>query len=366
MADVLAKAVRDRRRPLRDDCSGRLRRRRCCGSRAERTQRIVGDARRRARTHNGGRKFVETGLFDALAASCPLRGRARRGRATGSATTPPCARRSSACGRCSPRPSSCTTCSGRSRCCGWPPAPASTDAEIEALHRPRATSLADVAFTNDDVPLLDEARALLGARSRAGATVVQRQRRDGDGDDEVRTYGHIIVDEAQDLSPMQLRMLGRRSLNGSMTIVGDIAQATGAWAHGRLGRDPRAPAHRAPGPAPGRAHHRLPHPGAQHGAGRQGARRGRPRPAAAPVGPRATATRPASCGPRRPPSSPAPRPTATVAERDAVGTGNIAVICPASLVEPLAAALERRRPRVRHRPPLRPRPAGHASCPSAW
>ena len=30
---------------------------------------------------------------------------------------------------------------------------------------------------------------------------------------------------------MDLRMLGRRSLNGSMTVVGDIAQATGAWAH---------------------------------------------------------------------------------------------------------------------------------------
>ena len=30
---------------------------------------------------------------------------------------------------------------------------------------------------------------------------------------------------------MDLRMLSRRSLNGSMTVVGDIAQATGAWAH---------------------------------------------------------------------------------------------------------------------------------------
>jgi DNA helicase IV len=40
-----------------------------------------------------------------------------------------------------------------------------------------------------------------------------------------------VVDEAQDLSPMQLRMLERRSLNGSMTVVGDIAQATGVWAH---------------------------------------------------------------------------------------------------------------------------------------
>ncbi len=40
-----------------------------------------------------------------------------------------------------------------------------------------------------------------------------------------------MVDEAQDLSPMQLRMLTRRSLTGSMTIVGDIAQSTGAWPH---------------------------------------------------------------------------------------------------------------------------------------
>ncbi len=30
---------------------------------------------------------------------------------------------------------------------------------------------------------------------------------------------------------MELRMIGRRSLNGSMTVVGDIAQATGAWAN---------------------------------------------------------------------------------------------------------------------------------------
>lgn len=47
----------------------------------------------------------------------------------------------------------------------------------------------------------------------------------------MRTYGHIIVDEVQDLTPMQLQMLSRRSLNGSMTVVGDIAQATGAWSH---------------------------------------------------------------------------------------------------------------------------------------
>ncbi len=48
--------------------------------------------------------------------------------------------------------------------------------------------------------------------------------------DEERAYGHIVVDEVQDLSPMQLRMLARRSISGSMTLVGDIAQATGPWA----------------------------------------------------------------------------------------------------------------------------------------
>ena len=49
-------------------------------------------------------------------------------------------------------------------------------------------------------------------------------------EDEIRTYGHIVIDEVQDLSPMQLRMASRRSLNGSMTVVGDIAQATGTHA----------------------------------------------------------------------------------------------------------------------------------------
>ena len=67
--------------------------------------------------------------------------------------------------------------------------------------------------------LLDEARALLGP-----------PRRRPDADDEPRAYGHIVVDEAQDLSPMQLRMLARRSLSGSMTVVGDIAQGTSGWA----------------------------------------------------------------------------------------------------------------------------------------
>jgi DNA helicase IV len=89
--------------------------------------------------------------------------------------------------------------------------------ERDALVRPRAQSLDAVAWTAADLPLLDEARALLGPR-RAKQ------------EDEVRGYGHIVVDEAQDVSPMGLRMLGRRSISGSMTLVGDIGQATSAAA----------------------------------------------------------------------------------------------------------------------------------------
>jgi DNA helicase IV len=105
-----------------------------------------------------------------------------------------------------------------------------TDDEWRSLHRPRSDDVTTIVWTDDDAPLLDEARALLGARSKPKRT----RHADGEtppSDDEVRTYGHIVVDEAQDLSPMQLQMLTRRSLNGSMTIVGDIAQATGQWAH---------------------------------------------------------------------------------------------------------------------------------------
>jgi DNA helicase IV len=87
--------------------------------------------------------------------------------------------------------------------------------EVDALHRRRSTSFDDIAWTSADLPLLDEARVLLGPRRR------------GSTEHEARTYGHIVVDEAQDLSPMQLRVLARRSLSGSMTVVGDLAQATG-------------------------------------------------------------------------------------------------------------------------------------------
>jgi len=85
------------------------------------------------------------------------------------------------------------------------------------LARTRSASFDDVAWTQADAALVDEARHLLGPRA-------------GGADEAVRKYGHIVVDEVQDLSPMQLRMLTRRSLAGSMTVVGDIAQATAPWA----------------------------------------------------------------------------------------------------------------------------------------
>ncbi|MEV4895120.1 ATP-binding domain-containing protein [Nonomuraea sp. NPDC055795] len=43
-------------------------------------------------------------------------------------------------------------------------------------------------------------------------------------------FGHVIVDEAQDLSPMQCRAIARRSEHGSLTVLGDLAQATTPWA----------------------------------------------------------------------------------------------------------------------------------------
>ncbi|KUO10534.1 AAA family ATPase [Streptomyces sp. DSM 15324] len=45
-----------------------------------------------------------------------------------------------------------------------------------------------------------------------------------------RGYGHVVVDEAQDLSPMECRAIARRVPFGSLTVLGDLAQGTTAWA----------------------------------------------------------------------------------------------------------------------------------------
>jgi DNA helicase IV len=48
--------------------------------------------------------------------------------------------------------------------------------------------------------------------------------------DRETSFGHVVVDEAQDLSPMQCRAIARRSEHGSITLLGDLAQGTAPWA----------------------------------------------------------------------------------------------------------------------------------------
>ena len=132
-------------------------------------------------------------------------------------------------------------------------------AEVQLLHRPRAASLADVAWTAADAALVDEARTVLGP-SRAPRRVAGAQASvardlleplsapDPLDEESTRSFGHIVVDEAQDLSPMQLRMLARRSISGSMTVVGDVGQsiapgAAGSWELVVAHLSPRKPPH---------------------------------------------------------------------------------------------------------------------------
>jgi DNA helicase IV len=52
----------------------------------------------------------------------------------------------------------------------------------------------------------------------------------GDHLERTPSLGHVVLDEAQDLSPMQLRAVGRRCTTGAATVLGDIAQGTTPWA----------------------------------------------------------------------------------------------------------------------------------------
>src|SRR3954454_598775 len=83
------------------------------------------------------------------------------------------------------------------------------DAEQALLLWPRAPrSVRTTPWTAADAVLVDEVAGLL-------------ERTPG--------YGHVVVDEAQDLSPMQCRAVGRRLAAGSLTVLGDLAQATSPW-----------------------------------------------------------------------------------------------------------------------------------------
>jgi UvrD-like helicase C-terminal domain/AAA domain len=86
-----------------------------------------------------------------------------------------------------------------------------TDGELALLALPTDARVSTWQWSEDDVPLLDAADALLNGVPA--------------------TYEHIVVDEAQDLSPLQLESIRRRSRTGSMTVLGDLAQGTSPWAH---------------------------------------------------------------------------------------------------------------------------------------
>ena len=85
-----------------------------------------------------------------------------------------------------------------------------SEAEISALawaKPPRG--LGSAPWTRADQVLIDEA-----------ADLIER----------TPSIAHIVVDEAQDLSPMEIRAIGRRCATGAATVLGDIAQGTTPWA----------------------------------------------------------------------------------------------------------------------------------------
>jgi DNA helicase IV len=99
-----------------------------------------------------------------------------------------------------------------------------TDASVLA-------AAAEGVFTADEqrVLLWDKpSRSLKGTRwTHAEAYCIDEV---ADVLDRIPSVGHVILDEAQDLSAMQLRAVGRRCSTGSATILGDLAQGTTPWA----------------------------------------------------------------------------------------------------------------------------------------
>jgi DNA helicase IV len=125
-----------------------------------------------------------------------------------------------------------------------------TDDERDLLSRPSPRSRSAARWTPADVVLLDELDGLLSGGP---------------------TYVHVVVDEAQDLSAMQCRSIARRCPTGSVTVLGDLAQATspsapGDWAstlrhlgHGGAQIRPLTIGYRVPGEVLELANRLLPH-----------------------------------------------------------------------------------------------------------
>ncbi|MFC7897436.1 HelD family protein [Streptomyces sp. NPDC057381] len=108
-----------------------------------------------------------------------------------------------------------------------------------------ARSLRREGYSVHDIALLDELQAVLGAPARprkrreldpldqlTGLEELMPQREETQREraerlaQERTEYAHVIVDEAQDLTPMQWRMVGRRGRHATWTVVGDPAQSS--------------------------------------------------------------------------------------------------------------------------------------------
>ncbi|TVL89049.1 AAA family ATPase [Streptomyces sp. SAJ15] len=87
----------------------------------------------------------------------------------------------------------------------------SADEQKAVLWAKPARSVRSAKWSPADAVLIDEA-----------ADLIQR----------TGSLGHVVLDEAQDLSPMQYRAVGRRCTTGSATVLGDLAQGTTPWATG--------------------------------------------------------------------------------------------------------------------------------------
>jgi DNA helicase IV len=83
-------------------------------------------------------------------------------------------------------------------------------AELDLIRWPKVPrGLGSAPWTGADQVLIDEA-----------ADLIER----------TPSIAHVVVDEAQDLSPMEVRAIGRRCATGAATVLGDIAQGTTPWA----------------------------------------------------------------------------------------------------------------------------------------
>ncbi|OKJ60317.1 AAA family ATPase [Streptomyces sp. CB02009] len=141
-----------------------------------------------------------------------------------------------------------------------PADPALTAAERTAIRWDRPPrSYRSARWTAADLVLLDELAGLI---------------------ERPESYGHVVVDEAQDLSPMECRAIARRTGFGSLTVLGDLAQGTTPWAArdwheqlAHLGKSgapvvPLTLGYRVPAAIVDLANRLLPHLGADVPAGR--------------------------------------------------------------------------------------------------